>query len=153
MVQKTNHRESPEILKMRVFARSKATDLASCNYGKMAAQVAHAANGLVNISDNDTMENWDPDNTRFGYTLVYEADEQFLLEHKNDIDGFTVVDKSYPFWVEEDTAAYLIPSVEITKTKRHGQVLCLRPEYTAFAVFMTDTKFKQKFPAATLMKD
>lgn len=153
MVQRTNHQESPEILKMRIFARSKATDLASCNYGKMAAQVAHAANGLIYTSGPHTIERWDQYHTGFGYTLVYEADEQFLLEHKKDENAFTVLDTSYPFWVEEDTVNYLVPSVTVTNIKKHGQVLCLRPEYTAFAVFMTDSQFKQAFPNAKLMKE
>lgn len=165
MTQKTHHHPKPldnTILKMRIFVRTKDTDLPSANYGKAIAQASHASTGLIgNLCDSPEYSNWDPNGIGFGYALTYAASladidevESKVNMYEDIIPIYIVEDPSYPFWVSEELVPFFDKQmVEVTDVTRPGEVLCLRSEVTALAILCTDKVFKDIAPKAKLMKE
>lgn len=140
------------------------TDLPSMNSGKMAAQVHHAGVQMVaKYSNRDLVQEYirignENGAVYFNTTLVLGAtysdiDQCTQLANNLPVDDVvfnTVVDPSYPFFVESKEIANLIPTTSTTKQVSclsDGKVLMVREELTCawFLGSRTNPNFSSMF--------
>lgn len=150
-----------------ILARSYATDLPSCNAGKMAAQVSHAANSFIHymhfrVPDKHFMHvsltepdegtecerlanEWaDQTDQGFGTVLVLAVDETQLrtaVEIAN-MAGFhaeSVVDPTYPYHTSAEMAKLVPEDTHTLPPIIDGnKAVLFRKETTCAWVFVTD---------------
>jgi peptidyl-tRNA hydrolase len=152
-------------LAVYVLAR---TDLASLNSGKLAAQVHHAGVQMINkhrsqqlVQDyvtNGIQQGADNFNTTIvlGATL---SQIQSVSVQANQLDtsvvvSDTVLDPSYPFFVQDAEVADLIPETVATAIKQmaDGRILMTRSEVTCawFVGDRNDARFRMLFDGLDL---
>lgn len=145
------------------------TDLPSLNCGKLAAQVHHAGvqmmakHGSHPLVQEYVALGIEQGADNFNTTLALAAnlsDIQLNMREAATLDPHTVVagvvtDPSYPFFVENEEIAQLIPetdSVKVVKVLDNGRVLMVRPEITCawFLGCRTNPEFRNLFAGLDL---
>jgi hypothetical protein len=152
-------------LAVYVLAR---TDLPSMNAGKAMAQVHHAGVQMINKHGERRLVtdyvNWgisegaDNFNTTIvlGATLsqIQSVSAQANQFDTNVVVSDTVLDPSYPFFVENSEVADLIPETTATAVKRmdDGRILMTRSEVTCawFCGDRNDVRFRGLFDGLDL---
>lgn len=145
------------------------TDLPSLNPGKAMSQVHHAGVQMMSCGgDHELVKNYIAQGMsqgadHFNTTLVLgdslDGINDRIMVARSRGDGValcnTVIDPSYPYWVESLEIANLIPqdeSTKIIKTMPHGHVLMVRKEVTCawFLGDRNDPRFRSIFEGLDL---
>jgi len=145
------------------------TDLPSMNPGKAAAQVHHAGvQMMAKHGKRQLVQDYIKDGIQqgavyFNTTLVLGATLDDIIQRGQMADATgedvvvfnTVVDPSYPFFVENTEIAGLIPQTDTTKVVKHltnGKVLMVREEVTCawFVGDRNDVRFRGLFEGLDL---
>jgi hypothetical protein len=155
--------ENQRDLAVYILAR---TDLPSLNPGKLAAQVHHAGTQMMaNHGHHPLVQEYvQTGNAQgangFNTTIVLGACRQeihnvmLMAEFKSMLFN-SVVDPSYPFWVENMEIANLIPQTDMTKIIKvldNGKVLMVREEVTCAWILgnRNDPEFRALFDGLDL---
>ena len=145
------------------------TDLPSMNPGKMAAQVHHAGvqmmakHGKRKLVQDYVNDGIDQGAIYFNTTIVLGATLNDIVQRgqaagaaSEDVVVFnTITDPSYPFFVESEEIANLIPqtdTIKIVKVLDNGRVLMVREEVTCawFIGDRNDIRFRCLFEGLNL---
>ncbi len=140
-----------------ILARSYATDLPSCNAGKMAAQVSHAANAFVHYMTYERLEEDDAvrceeqllkwstqTNQGFGTVLVLSTDKEKMeaaVMVMRSLGYYTgiVTDPTYPYQVSAEIADLVDLSTHTSIPIVNSEITTLfRSEKTCAWIFVPD---------------